>query len=236
VLWSKDAMRMSFYFEWSCPEQRPRAASKPQEPHSSGPWTPGAPAEVLARFVESWPWSRGKWQAAEATFVVGKAVLTLHPPRRPLSHNAITSTPGAGPRTSTKIGLSTYQSPALRRATSSTSCVLTSAEEHTDATDPLAHRPPPRGRGTGCHGISWDLVFRALPGATGGGSGAPTTQWCGCNRQAPPGKAPRRRTDSPWHHLFWVETPCCCRLARESLWSMPVVRVSVLLGCFVWAG
>jgi hypothetical protein len=47
-----------FYFERSCPEQRPRAALKPQEPHSSGPWTPGAPAEVLARrgvvAVESW--------------------------------------------------------------------------------------------------------------------------------------------------------------------------------------
>ena len=50
----------SFYFERSCPEQRPRAALKPQEPHSSGPWTPGAPApaEVLASrgvvVVESW--------------------------------------------------------------------------------------------------------------------------------------------------------------------------------------
>jgi hypothetical protein len=57
-------MRVSFYFERSCPEQRPRAALKPQEPHSSGPWTPGAPAEVLANrgvvVVESW--SRGKWQ------------------------------------------------------------------------------------------------------------------------------------------------------------------------------
>jgi hypothetical protein len=43
-------------FERSCPEQRPRAALKPQEPHSSGPWTPGAPAEVLARPAS---WSRG---------------------------------------------------------------------------------------------------------------------------------------------------------------------------------
>jgi hypothetical protein len=51
--------------------------------------------------------------------------------------------------------------------------------------------------GTGYHGMSWDLVFRALPGATGGGSGASTTQWAGGNRQAPPGKPPRRRTDSP---------------------------------------
>jgi hypothetical protein len=30
VLWSKDAMRVSFYFERGCPEQRPRAALKPQ--------------------------------------------------------------------------------------------------------------------------------------------------------------------------------------------------------------
>jgi hypothetical protein len=53
-------MRVSFYFERSCPEQHPRAALKPQEPRSSGPWTPGAPApaEVLAScevvVVESW--------------------------------------------------------------------------------------------------------------------------------------------------------------------------------------
>jgi hypothetical protein len=33
--------------ERSCPEQRPRAALKPQAPRSGGPWTPGAPAEVL---------------------------------------------------------------------------------------------------------------------------------------------------------------------------------------------
>jgi hypothetical protein len=53
------ACHVSFYFERSCPEQRPRAALKPQEqPHSSGPWTPGAPAEVLTGrgvvVVESW--------------------------------------------------------------------------------------------------------------------------------------------------------------------------------------
>jgi hypothetical protein len=43
-------MRVSFHFERSCPEQRPRAALKLQEPRSSGPWTPGAPApaDVLA--------------------------------------------------------------------------------------------------------------------------------------------------------------------------------------------
>jgi hypothetical protein len=52
------AMGVSFYFERRCPEQRPRAGLKPREPHSSGPWTPGAPAEVLAIrgvvVVESW--------------------------------------------------------------------------------------------------------------------------------------------------------------------------------------
>jgi hypothetical protein len=84
---------VSFYFERSCPEQHPRAALKPQDPHSSGPWTPGAPAEVLA--------SRGvvvveSWLAAGVIFVVGKAVLTLHPPLRPLSHNANPPTPGTG--------------------------------------------------------------------------------------------------------------------------------------------
>jgi hypothetical protein len=55
-------MRVSFYFERSCPEQRPRAALKPQEPRSSGPWTPGAPAPakilasrgVVVVVVESW--------------------------------------------------------------------------------------------------------------------------------------------------------------------------------------
>ena len=54
--------------------------------------------------------------------------------------------------------------------------------------------PRTRRGGTGCHGLSWDLVFRALPGATGGGSDAPTTQWDGGNRQVPPVKPPRRRT------------------------------------------
>ena len=83
-------MRVSFYFERSCPEQRPRAALKPQEPHSSGPFgCPGRPRprrEVLASrgvvVVESW-----QGQAAGAISVVGKAVLTLYPPLRPLSHN-----------------------------------------------------------------------------------------------------------------------------------------------------
>jgi hypothetical protein len=83
-------MRVSFYFERSCLEQRPRAALKPQEPRSSGPWTPGAPAPAArsSRVAELWSWSRGKWQAAGAIFVVGKVPLTLHPPLRPLSHNA----------------------------------------------------------------------------------------------------------------------------------------------------
>jgi hypothetical protein len=53
-----------------CPEQRPRAALKPQEPRSSGPWTPdpgrprprrGRRGPRSSRVVESWSWSRGKW-------------------------------------------------------------------------------------------------------------------------------------------------------------------------------
>jgi hypothetical protein len=80
-------MRVSFYFERSCPEQRPRAALKPQEPRSTGA---PAPAEVLASrgvvvvVVESW-----SWQVASpgGISVVGKAVLTLRPPLWPLSHN-----------------------------------------------------------------------------------------------------------------------------------------------------
>jgi hypothetical protein len=83
-------MRVSFYFERSCPEQRPRAALQPQEPHSSGARTPGAPTEVLASRGVVVVESRGKWQAAGAAFAVGqKAVLTLlYPPLEPLSHNA----------------------------------------------------------------------------------------------------------------------------------------------------
>jgi hypothetical protein len=84
VFWSEDAMRV-ILFERSCPEQRALSCciEAPQEPHSSGPWTPGAPAEVLAsRGV------MGSWQAAGVIFVVGKVVLTPHPPLRPLGHNA----------------------------------------------------------------------------------------------------------------------------------------------------
>jgi hypothetical protein len=77
VLSSEGAMRVSFYFERGCSEQRPRAALKPQEPHSSGPWTPGGPPPRSSRVVESWScvesWSRGKHFTPEAC---------------PLSHNA----------------------------------------------------------------------------------------------------------------------------------------------------
>jgi hypothetical protein len=84
-------MRVSFYLERSCPEQRPRAALKPQEPHSSGPFTPGPPAPAAGSsrlasrgvvVVEPW-----QGQAAGAISGVGKAILTLYPPLRPLSHN-----------------------------------------------------------------------------------------------------------------------------------------------------
>jgi hypothetical protein len=64
------------FFERSCPEQRPRAALKPQEPHSSGPFTPGAPAPAarssrLSRVVGLglglwlWSWSRSKGKLQE---------------------------------------------------------------------------------------------------------------------------------------------------------------------------
>ena len=57
--------------------------------------------------------------------------------------------------------------------------------------DDFCSAPRARRGGAGCNGLSWDLVFRALPGATGGGSGAPTTRWDGGNRQVPPGKSHR---------------------------------------------
>jgi hypothetical protein len=55
------------FFERSCPEQRPRAALKPQEPHSSGAFTPGAPAPAArsSRVVELWSWGRGKGKLQE---------------------------------------------------------------------------------------------------------------------------------------------------------------------------
>jgi hypothetical protein len=72
------------FFERSSPKQRPRAALKPQEPHSSGPFTPGASAPAAR---SSRVGSRGvvvvgscQGQAAGAISVVGKAVLTLYPP------------------------------------------------------------------------------------------------------------------------------------------------------------
>jgi hypothetical protein len=96
--------RRAFYFERSCPEQRPRAALKPQEHHSSWPG-PRAPPPRSSRVAESRSWSRaGKAAAGQpgVTFEVGKAVLTLHPPPTPLrslSHNA---NPVTGPKTSTR--------------------------------------------------------------------------------------------------------------------------------------
>jgi hypothetical protein len=51
-----------------------------------GPRAP-LPPPRSSRVAESWSWSRGKWQAAGAISVVGKAVRTLYPPLRPLSHN-----------------------------------------------------------------------------------------------------------------------------------------------------
>ena len=110
--------------------------------------------------------------------------LLASPPRRPCGNGSL----ARGPHCSSR-------------------CVFAPARSAGPPGASLAPGPLHRG-GTGCNGLSWDLVFRALPGATGGGSGAPTTRWGGCNCQAPPGKPLRRRTDSPSHHLFWVETSC----------------------------
>jgi hypothetical protein len=97
-------MHVTFYFERSCPEQRPRAALKPQEPRSSGLWTPGAPApaEVLA--------SRGvvvveSWQVASCRSYLcsregGPRSATHTSPTPPWDLLAITPTPGTGPKTS----------------------------------------------------------------------------------------------------------------------------------------
>jgi hypothetical protein len=49
-------MRVSFYFERSCPEQRPRAALKPQEPRSA--LDPGRPRPQRGP-RESWSRGRG---------------------------------------------------------------------------------------------------------------------------------------------------------------------------------
>jgi hypothetical protein len=79
-------------FERSCPEHRPHAALEPQEPRSGGAWTPGAPAPAArsSRVVERGVVVAESWQgqAAGAISVVGKAVLTLYSPLRPLSHDA----------------------------------------------------------------------------------------------------------------------------------------------------
>jgi hypothetical protein len=61
-----------------------------------------------------WSWSRGKWQVASCRsyiFVVGKAVLTLHPPLRPLSHN-VNPRDGAQAR---HIGINRTVAPWLSR-------------------------------------------------------------------------------------------------------------------------
>jgi hypothetical protein len=95
-------MRVSFYFERSCPEHRPPAArcieaARAPSPARAGPGPRAPPPPPRSsRVADSWSWSRGKWQAAGAISVVGKAVLTLYPPPRPLSHNV--RPPGRGPR------------------------------------------------------------------------------------------------------------------------------------------
>jgi hypothetical protein len=61
-----------------------RCIEAPKSPTRAG-LGPRAPPPRSSRVVGSWSWSRGKWQAAGAIFVAGKAVLTLHPPLRPLS-------------------------------------------------------------------------------------------------------------------------------------------------------
>jgi hypothetical protein len=94
-------MRVSFYFERSCPEPTLpsrciEAARAPLE-QALDPGRPRPRRGSRERVVESWSWSRGKWQAAGAISVVGKAVLTLHPPLRPLSHNINPRDGGRGP-------------------------------------------------------------------------------------------------------------------------------------------
>ena len=61
----------------------------PKSPARAGPG-PRAPPPPPRGPRESWSCGRGvvgQEQAAGAIFVVGKAVLTLYPPLRPLSHN-----------------------------------------------------------------------------------------------------------------------------------------------------
>jgi hypothetical protein len=90
VLWSKDAMRVSHYFERSCPEQRPRAPLKPQAPRASptraGPGPRAPPPRSSREPRESWSRGRGmvanmtasgKLQGSISVVGTGKAVLTL---------------------------------------------------------------------------------------------------------------------------------------------------------------
>jgi hypothetical protein len=143
-------MRVSFYFERSCPEQRPRAALKPQEPKSptrAGPG-PRAPPPRSSRVVGSWSWGRGKWQAAGAIFVVGKAVLTLHPPLGlgPLSHNA---NPRDGAQKTldavpSPLALAeTRQHPLLATRTSAVATTTCPDYLHSHTRGRCAHRPRP---------------------------------------------------------------------------------------------
>jgi hypothetical protein len=70
-------MRVSFYLNEAVWIEAPRAPlERALDPG------PRAPPPRSSRVAESWSWSwsRGEWQAAGAIFVVGKAVLTLHPP------------------------------------------------------------------------------------------------------------------------------------------------------------
>jgi hypothetical protein len=149
-------MRVSFYFERSCPEQRPRAALKPQEPRS---WTPGAPApaEVLAGrgvvVVES-------WQVASCKSYLCSREGGPHtlPTLRPLSHNAnprdgaqdiyiisdmlgvlVLGPLGLGTRRTETEGQDQDGAGIERRAQSAASCVLRAAKPH--AEHPVSNFP-----------------------------------------------------------------------------------------------
>jgi hypothetical protein len=70
---------------------------------------------------------------------------------------------------------------------------------------PQTHCPAEAPDVTGCRGIS---CSGHVPGQLGVVRVSPPSSGVGAtvSRQALPGKPPRRRTDSPSHHLFWVET------------------------------
>jgi hypothetical protein len=86
----------------------------------------------------------------------------------------------------------------------------------------LTSQPPhlaPRTRcgGTGYNGLSWDLVFRALPlpGATGGafGCGRPHHPVGWGQPPGTTGQAPNQGAElTALHHLFLVETSWLCQL------------------------